>query len=369
MTTTTRSKPKTTTAIPTYAERLVSAEQDYLDKQSKARQTLQAALERLAATEAASEAAQDDLEAQASAYARSDDSDTTPEQYAAAKAAVELITARAERCKSDLNRAQRASKSTDADIAEALVPMVQRALPTVPVSFSMLPIDSLAVPALADLPQAIVSQVSPTRGVDGALSAETVNVTLFRIEGVHKPLDGQVLEDAAHDLGQTAQSIHRKNHSLGAGVARDTVVMKAHRVHVGLPVIEEVVPAALGTAYASRLAAAARTPGWAVKFSLDGSFKSSHVKASPSRGKIEAETVGGDGVRRTTVKTAVNVDVIDRVGLDLDVVIGSVVRDLEGITIDGAGRVEQVDHTVTWGARRETARVELTAVLTSKFPA
>jgi hypothetical protein len=366
MTTTTRTKSKPAT----YAAMLASAERDYLSTQNKSRETLAAARERLAATESASEAAHDAVTAQASSYARSDDSDTTPESYAAAKVAVELITARAERCKSDLNRAQRASRSVQTEVSEALVSTVQRALPTVPVGFSMLPIDSLPVPALTDLPQVIVSQVSPTQGANGTLSAETVQITYFRLDAVHEPLDGSALEDAAHDLGQTVQSLHRRDHSLGAGVARDTVVMKAHRVHVGLPVVEHVIPATVGSAYASRLASAARTPGWAVKFSLgDSSYTSSHVKVIPSKGKIEDETVDNYGTRRTTIKTTVSIEVFERIGLHLDATIARVARGLEGITVTGAGRIEDVDYRVSWGERGETGRVELTTVLVSKVPA
>jgi hypothetical protein len=360
------------TATPTYAEALAEAESVTRKQYADAAERLSELRRHTEQSEADLEAAEEVAAAIEGAHRRSFDADKIPTgaDYAAALSEVSLATMRRDGASCEAEQAAKQAKSTSTDVAEAIVPIIERALPTIRVVATMLPLNVLPVPSLSELPLAVVAQTSPTTGGDGLLSAETVEVSLFRFEGVHEKLDGHSIEDAAHDMGQTVQSIHRRDHILGASVVRDTVVVKAHQVHVGLPVLEDVNAALLGQNYAQRLASAARTPGWSVKRSLEtNTFRSSHVEVTPGPSKVESETVDRDGTRSAEVSAKVNVRVIETVGLNLDIIIDSVARDLAGITLEHVGQVTSVDHKVAWGNRRETANVALKVTVKSKVAA
>lgn len=356
-------------STPTYDEVLAAAEQvtrkHYADASDRLTE-LRRYVERCASDV---ETAEETVAAIEGTHRRSYDADkvATASEYAAALSEVSLATMRRDGASREAARVAKQANSTDTEVAEAIAPAIERALPTVRVVTTMLPLSHLPLPSLSELPLAVVAQTSPTTGGDGTLSAGTVEVSLFRFDGVHEKLDGRVLEDAAHDLGHWVEHIHRKDDNLGAGVMRDTVAVRVHRVHVGLPAIEEVNPFLLGVEYASRLALAARTPGWTVKRSLEtNEYKSSHVTTRPSRSaKITQQAIDGDGTRTVTVEAVVTVDVIERVGINLEVLVNSVARELAGITVQGVGQVESVDCRASWGPRGESVRVDLTAVAKS----
>jgi hypothetical protein len=363
-------KTATKTAPKTYADRLADAQAEYLDKMTKAHAHLAAVRSLPGKAKDELEAAQDALTAAERAHMAHSADACSAADYAALTPAVSIAETRIRGARSILSSAERRAGSIDTDVAAAIVPVVERAMPTVSTYFTMLPIESIPVPDLNELPLLVVAQQSSTKGGDGELSAESVQVSYFRIGTVSSQLDGRAIEDAGHDLGAQIEYVNRRDHTIGAGVERDTVTFRVHRVFVGLPVVEEVVPALLGSAYASRLASAARTPGWAVKRNLEAnSWKSSHVLVRPSSGKVEGETTDRDGTRTAKVSTRIAVEVFDRTGLNIEVVLASVVRDLVGLTVPGVGKVESVEDRIQWGPRGKTASVELTVVCKSKTSA
>jgi hypothetical protein len=376
-----------TKKTPTFAERLATAEDAHQDRQRHAREALAAARERVERTAAALEQAEDALTDQRADYAADDDTEVTPETYAAAKAGHELLQARLANAKARQRRlTDAADVNTSVEAAEALVRIVQQAVPDVPVYVCS---TTPSAPVHTDeLPVVVIRQTENTRRHgDGAIYAVKppkqrkdadvpdmreriefggpgVEIRYYRTK-LHAPLVSERIEDAArNDSARVEVMYGGEGATAGDGVLMDSAALKVVGILPGVIEVNEPDPMALAREFAYRAAEATGIRGWTLKRSGIDGWQSTALEAVPQKSgtSILSSTVS-EGVRTQRVQAVVAVTLTGGGGNSLDALaaLPEVARSLAHATIPSLGLVSEVRYDKRGDTVTLTATVQSTA--------
>lgn len=312
-----------------------------------------------------------DIEA---SWASGDDTPTAND-YAVATAEVTKAQALAKAAESALAKATRATPSTDTALAQALVPVVESALPGVPVVATFVNIEE--APELAETPVAVIVQSGAVENNDGVLSGK-VGVLYFRTE-VQRELSRKALQSAAEDLGLRCTAHVGAPQSKGNGVLLDRATLPVAHAVPTMPTIRKVKTSNLTrllTDLTSGLAATG-SRGGPVRFdAANKSYRSDTLTVEAVSAHIDSERVD-ERLRTLGVKLIAgyssHTNKTKRTSNALDAMLGigkggvsdgieRVVSDFEGRFLPGLGRVTAAE--VIRHARSDHGAHALTVGLT-----
>ncbi len=226
-------------------------------------------------------------------------------------------------------------------------------------------VSSVEPPAPSDLsalPLAVVQQITSTQtDAEGGLSTKECVIHYFRLEQTTTELDARDIATAADDLGHMVEPMMGGRRDLGAGVLVDRARVRVRRAVVGVPTVTDPDNSASGLAWAfsRRLAATARTPGWAIHQTKGGSLETSHVTITPGSAKLLSQTAGEGDTTELQLEARISVAQHETVGVNVPVVVRSIAPELDGIVVSGLGRLADVQVDVR---SRGTARTPVYAV-------